>query len=153
MPAAADNPLSRLGFLGRIGDLGHDHVPGGGVAAIQTELGLADATKVPVTLDKSWDGELPAQVNHLGRSALIFLNLLVTAECDNRAAGNRNGLRLRFGRFNGDDLAVAQNKIGRFLSPNRTGEAKTGNNYCSACVSHFAGPSSSGRSQRLRKRI
>ena len=119
VPAAPYDPFARLRFLRRIGDLGHDHVPGSGIAAIQVNLGLTNPAEVPVPLNESRDGELPAQVNDFGGCSLIFLNFLVGAQRDNRAAGDGDGLGFRLRRFDGDDLAVTQDQVGRLLCPSK----------------------------------
>ncbi len=112
VPAAAADPLARLGVRRGRGHHGDDVVPGFGLSEVELELGVADAREVGVALDEAGNGEVSFEVEDLGGFADQGLDVGAAAHRDDPAVAGGQGLG--FGAFvvHGDDLAVDQHEIG-----------------------------------------
>src|SRR5215475_4122416 len=64
MPSAAHDPITGLGLLRRTCYLGDDLLPRFRFTQIEAEAVLADAGKMPMAFDESWNRELAVEVDH-----------------------------------------------------------------------------------------
>ena len=122
VPAAAPDPLPRLGFGRRLGDHGHDRVPVGGVVEVEDRLAVAQAHVVPVPLDEPGHDEAAAQLDNLGLGADVGADLLVAAHRDNPAIVDGDPLGHGIVGVDGGDDAATQNQIDAFARLAADGE-------------------------------
>src|SRR5439155_12085553 len=91
---------------------------------IQLEFHLADAGEVAVALDEAGDRELPVEIDHSCVRARAALDLIARAHRRDAVAADRNRLRFRGRRVDGNDAAVDEDEVGwraRLLRRTRRG--------------------------------
>ena len=113
MPSAPQNPLARLGLFSGASHLRDDLIPGAGLAQIESKPVFADAGEVPMAFDKAGDGELPVQIDYRSPRTNPFVCIGIAAQRRDPIAARRQRLHGRPRRVHRDNLAIAEDEIGR----------------------------------------
>ncbi len=160
VPAPAEDPVAGLGLFGGLRDEGHDLVPGPGLGQIEDHLGGAEAREVAVALDKSGDGQGPAEIEDLGPFAHEALVAVLAAAQGGDAAfagGQPGGCRDLV--VHGHDLGVHEDEVdgrdGRDEAPNDEEDDRHGDDggdEDEASVLGHAIPSLTGDGRQRRRR-
>src|SRR5581483_1995295 len=86
---------------------------------VEHQLRLAEPEEVSMPLDEPGHGEPPAQVDDLRPRAGELPDLRIAAHRQNPIATDRDRLRARLFRVDGDDLAVKEDEVGGIRLPRR----------------------------------
>ena len=113
MPAAAHDPIARLGLAGGAGYLGDDFVPRARFAKIEAHAIFAERSEVAVPFDEPRNGEHPVKVDHPGLRTDPASRIAIRAHRRNPPAAHRHHLSERQSGIHSGDFAISQHQIGR----------------------------------------